>query len=143
MEEEPWFFELLGEAEKEASAKGDSQAAIEGAINVRTMRDYVVSCSYNDLVLIICMLHDYVRALDKIKSEDLQYRSYYRKVFSDMEARLSKQIGYDYDKAAEKCRKKREKRGADNDVGENGLLLLMKKGRTGKNFNSEEGRETE
>ena len=106
--------------------------AIEGAINVRSMSDYVVSCSYNDLVLIICMLHDYVRAMDKIRVGDMMYQSYYRKVFSDMEARLSKQIEYDYDKAAEKCRKKREKRGVNSDIGEDGLLLLMKKGRTGK-----------
>ena len=129
MEEEPWFFfKLLDEAQKEEAAKGEKQVLIEGAINVRSMSDYVVSCSYTDVTLLICMLHDYIKALDEIRTGDIQYQGYYRRVFTDMAERLSKQIEYDYDEAVKKCRKRQEKRGQSGDVGEEGLLLLMKRG---------------
>ena len=42
------------------------------------MCDYVVSCSYYDVVLIICMLHDYINMLDEIKADDVFYQAYYR-----------------------------------------------------------------
>lgn len=92
------------------------------------MCDYAVSCSYGDIVLIICMLHDYVKMLDEVMGDNVEYQAYYRKKFLDMAERLSGQIEYDYDKAVEKCRKKRLKETRGNDIGEDGLSQLIKRG---------------
>ena len=63
------------------SKEEEKQVMIEKAINLRLMCDYVVSCSYGDIVLIICMLHDYVNMLDEIKADDIGYQAYYRGIF--------------------------------------------------------------
>ncbi len=106
--------------------KNEKQVMIEKAINLRLMCDYVVSCSYGDIVLIIYMLREYIRMLDEIKADSLWYQSYYREKFVKMADRLAEQIGYDYDKAMEKCRKKRQ-RDDNSDVGEDGLTQLVRK----------------
>ena len=88
-----WFlFQFLHEVEKEMSREEEKQVMIEKAINLRLMCDYVVSCSYYDVVLIICMLYDYIRTLDEISSEDIQYQMYYRERFMKIANRLSQQI---------------------------------------------------
>ena len=47
-----WFlFQFLHEVEKEMSREEEKQVMIEKAINLRLMCDYVVSCSYYDVVL--------------------------------------------------------------------------------------------
>lgn len=84
------------------SQEEEKQVMIEGAINIRLMCDYVVSCSYYDVVLIISMLHDYVNMLDEIKADDIMYHAYYRSVFMKMADRLAVQIEYDYEKQLEK-----------------------------------------
>ncbi len=101
-------WELFREVEKEMSREEKKQVMIEKAINLKLMCDYVVSCSYGDIVLIICMIRDYVRNLDR-ERDDIQWEAYYRGRFMDMADRLSRQIEYDYDAAVEKCRKKLEK----------------------------------
>lgn len=127
------LLDFLHEVDKGVSTKEKSkQVMIEKAVNLRLMCDYVVSCSYGDIVLIICMLHDYVKTLDEIKGDDIQYRAYYRGVFMRMADRLAEQIEYDYDKAVEKCRKKQLKEEKDSDIGEDGLSQLAKKGRRSK-----------
>ena len=129
MEDEPWFFELLSEAEKEASAKGDIQVTIEGAVNVHSMSDYVVSCSYGDIVLIICMLHDYVKMLDEMRAENINYQAYYRGKYLKMADRLAEQIGYDYEKKLEECLRKNYAEETDSDIGGDAVELSMKYGR--------------
>ena len=121
-----FFLWFLQEVEKEMAGKNEKQVMIEKAINLQLMCDYVVSCSYGDIVLIICMLHDYIRMLDDIKEDDIWYQSYYRDKLAKMADRLAEQIGYDYDKAMEKCRKKRQ-RDDNSDVGEDGLTQLVRK----------------
>ncbi|MEZ3494386.1 MAG: hypothetical protein K1W38_19400 [Lachnospiraceae bacterium] len=69
------MFPILQEVEKDISEEAKKQVMIENAINIRLLCDYVVSCSYEDIVLIICMLHDYVKMLDEIRS-DVAYRVY-------------------------------------------------------------------
>ena len=102
-----WFlFNFLHEVEKEMSREEEKQVMIEKAINLRLMCDYVVSCSYYDVVLIICMLHDYINMLDEIKADDVFYQAYYRGVFTKMADRLAEQIEYDYEKQLEMCKKK-------------------------------------
>lgn len=105
--------------------ENEKQVMIEKAINLRLMCDYVVSCSYGDIVLIICMLHDYVKMLDEIKADDIQYQAYYRNVFMKMAGRLAEQIEYDYEKQLEKCRKKQQKREDNRDIGEDGLTQFV------------------
>ena len=125
-----WFlFQFLHEVEKEMSREEEKQVMIEKAINLRLMCDYVVSCSYYDIVLIICMLHDYIRTLDEISSEDIQYQVYYRERFMKIANRLSQQIGYDYNEALEKCKKKLTKKEQLDDVGEEALTLSNRRSR--------------
>ncbi len=131
-QEQLWFFfQFLQEIEKEMSKEEKKQVMIEKAINLKLMCDYVVSCSYGDIVLIICMLHDYVKMLDELRS-DIQWKVYYREKFIKMADRLSEQIGYDYDAALEKCKKKLGQEEKSSDIGEDGLALTMKYGRKRK-----------
>lgn len=123
-----FFFQLLEDVEKDVSPKHEKQVMIERAINLKLMCDYVVSCSYLDVVLIICMLHDYVNMLDEIRKDDIQYEVYYREKFLKMANRLAEQIGYDYDQAVEKCRKKQSKKEPESDIGEEAFALMVKRG---------------
>ena len=127
-----FLFFFLDEVEKELTKEQEKKVMIEKAINLRLMCDYVVSCSHGDIVLIICMLHDYIKMLDELKGDgDIAWMSYYRKKFQNMADRLADQIEYDYDAALEKCKKKWEKQEKENDIGEEALVLAMKRG-TGK-----------
>ncbi len=122
-----WFlFQFLHEVERKMSKEEEKQVMIEKAINLRLMCDYVVSCSYGDVVLIICMLHDYVKMLDEIKKDEIQYQAYYRGKFMKMAARLAEQIDYDYEKQMEKCLKKSGMKERDGDVGEDAMALAIK-----------------
>ena len=122
-----FLFNFLREIEKSMSKEEMKQVMIENAINLKLLCDYVVSCSYGDIVLIICMLHDYVKMLDEIR-DDIQWKVYYRKKFIAMADRLAMQIDYDYDAAVEKCRKKQEKEDRYSDVGEDAMTLAVKHG---------------
>lgn len=122
-----FFFQMLQEIEEGMSKEKEKQVMIEKAINLRLMCDYVVSCSYGDVVLIICMLRDYVKMLDEIR-DDILWKIYYREKFIKMADRLSEQIGYDYDAAVEKCRKKQEKLEKSSDIGEDAMALAVKYG---------------
>ena len=123
-----FIFFFLDEVEKSITPKElEKQVVIEKAMNLKLYCEYAVSCSYGDIVLIICMLHDYVKMLDKIKGEDIQWKAYYRKKFMDMADRLASQIEYDYDAAIEKCQKKWQKKEKENDIGEDALVLALKK----------------
>lgn len=124
-----WFlFQLLHETERKLSKEEEKQVMIEKAINLRLMCDYAVSCSYLDVVLIICMLHDYVKTLDELRADDIQYQAYYRKKFMDMADRLAEQIEYDYEKQLEKCQKKIMKKESNSDIGEDSFVLAVKRG---------------
>lgn len=123
-----YFFSFLDEVEKSIEPEQDKQVMIEKAINLKLMCDYVVSCSYGDVVLIICMLHDYVKMLDEARDDDVQYQAYYRAKFLKMANRLAEQIGYDYDLAVEKCKKKQLKQETNSDIGEEAMALTTKRG---------------
>ena len=120
------MFPILQEVEKDISEEAKKQVMIENAINIRLLCDYVVSCSYEDIVLIICMLHDYVKMLDEIRS-DVAYRVYYRENFLNMANRLEEQIEYDYEKQMEKCLKKMKTKENDSDIGEEALTLTVRR----------------
>ena len=123
-----FIFFFLDEVEKSLTPKErEKQVMIEKAMNLKLYCEYAVSCSYGDIVLIICMLHDYVKMLDEIKGEDIQWKAYYRKKLSDMADRLAGQIEYDYNAALEKCQKKGQKSEKASDIGEDALVLALKK----------------
>lgn len=132
-----FFFQFLQEIEKELSKEEEKQVMIEKAINLKLMCDYVVSCSYGDIVLIICMLRDYVKMLDEVRS-DIQWEFYYRKKFIKMADRLSEQIEYDYDAALEKCRRKLGQKESSSGVGEEALALAVKHSKGKKKRNEKE-----
>ncbi len=123
-----WFlFQFLHEEKKRMSKEEEKQVMIEKAINLRLMCDYVVSCSYGDLVLIICMLHDYVKMLDELRADDILYQAYYRKRFMGMADHFADQIEYDYDAQLEKCRKKMDAEEKEDDIGEESAVLAVKR----------------
>jgi len=122
-----WFlFQFLHDVEEEMSKEEQKQVMIEKAINLKLMCDYVVSCSYLDIVLIICMLRDYVQMVDEIRANDIQWSAYYRDKFLKMADRLSEQIEYDYDAAKERCLTKQQKEVDAGDIGEDALALAVK-----------------
>lgn len=133
-----YFFSFLNEVEKSIEPEQDKKVMIEKAINLKLMCDYVVSCSYGDVVLIICMLHDYVKMLDEARGDDIQYQAYYRVKFLKMADRLAEQIGYDYDLALKKCKKKQLKQTLDSDIGEEAMALTVKRGMTKSKENNKE-----
>ncbi len=125
-----WFlFQFLHKVEKHMSREEEKKVMIEKAINLRLMCDYVVSCSYGDLVLIICMLHDYVKMLDEMRAENINYQAYYRGKYLKMADRLAEQIGYDYEKKLEECLRKKYAEETDSDIGGDAVELSMKYGR--------------
>ena len=133
-------FQLLHDVEKEMSKEERKQVMIENAINLKTMCDYVVSCSYLDIVLIICMLRDYIQLIDERRADDIQWSAYYRGKFLNMANRLSRQIEYDYDAAKERCLKKQQKKENAGDIGEDAMTLAVKYGK-GKKKKEKESRD--
>ena len=128
-----WFlFQFLHEVEESISPEAEKQVLIEKAINLRLLCDYVVSCSYGDVVLLICMLHDYVKRLDELRADDIVYQAYYREKFMKMADSLAEQINYDYDKAVERCMKKQQKKESSSDIGGDAMALALKYGTKGK-----------
>lgn len=110
---------LLSEAPQE-------QVPVEGIVNLNTMpiSDYKVRLCYGDLKLIVAMIEDYIRSLDVIKKDDIQWNAYYRKKFKAISARIQEQIEYDYDKAMLKCQKHKED---SSDIGEEAFALAIKR----------------
>ncbi len=126
-----FLFNFLKAEEKKLSKEEQKQVMIEKVINLKLMCDYAVSCSYGDLILIICMLRDYVKLLDEHKGGDITYQAYYRKRFLHIADKFSEQVGYDYDAAIEKCIKKMAKEDK-SDVGEDAMALADKYSGQGK-----------
>ena len=141
-----FFFE---EADSIPEEQAQEPVRIDGAYNLksRPISKYEVTMPYGDLILIIGMLRDYIRIGDEAWKDDINWEVYYRKRFRKMADRLSDQLGYDYDKAVEKCRKKQEKE-SKSDIGEDAMALAVKYGaRKGKaedkNGDSDTGRDQE
>lgn len=139
-EQRLWFlFQFLHEVEEEMSKEEQKRVMIEKAINLKLMCDYVVSCSYLDIVLMICMLRDYVQMVDEIRADDIQWSAYYRDKFLKMADQLSEQIEYDYDAAKEKCLAKHHKEVGTGDIGEDAMTLAVKYGKGKKQKEKESG----
>ena len=115
------FFDAIKDTEGQAHKRAD----ITGVINLKThpISYHDVSLAYGDLVLIVAMLRDYVRTLDELRGDDIQYQTYYRNKFMRIAQRIEEQTGYSYDAAVKKCNKKEK----DSDIGEDAMLLMLKK----------------
>lgn len=101
--------------------------AVNGSCKIRTC--------YGDICKIVNTLRDYSRLLLKACEEwDLQ--GYYRAIYELHAEKLEKismkfqaGIGYDYDKAVEKCRKKQGKQSRNDDVGGEAMMMAYLKAR--------------
>ena len=63
------LFDYLTEVEA-----NDREVNINGVINPKvSMEELEVRLSYGDLVLIVSMIRDYVKGLDNLKQEDIQW----------------------------------------------------------------------
>ena len=115
-----FLFSFLDEVEKEIADDAEKQVWIEKCINIKTLSDFTVSCSYGDMVLIICVLKDYLKL---IANKEGPTWDYYRDKFSKMAYRLSGQIGYNYEKAYERCQKKMNGKNSNDDIGEDAMAF--------------------
>ena len=120
--------ELLDEAEQDVIEKGNVPVEIEHCINIKRFCDYKVSCSYTDIVYVICILKDYLKLMDERKKDGYIW-DYYRDRFTKLADRLAEQIEYDYDKQKARCMKKMGKKERDDDVGEDAMALAVKRGK--------------
>lgn len=116
--------DLLREAEQSIKDDANKEVEVEHCINIKKMCDYKVSCSYGDIVFIICVLKDY---LNLIKDKEGMLWNYYRKEFAKLADKLSVQIEYDYEKQMKKCRKKMNQKTSEDDIGEEAMALAVKR----------------
>lgn len=108
-------------------SQGEEEVKVNGALNVHSkpkVTEFEVTLSTGDLTLIVAMIEDYIRGLDVIKADDIQWDVYYRKKFRRMSEHIQEQIDYDYDKALAKCQKKAAK---EDDIGEEAMSLMIKR----------------
>jgi len=87
-----------------------------------------------DIYKIVNMLYDYARLLELgIEQWDLQgfHKATYE-IHAEKCRKIAKKysdaIGYDYEKAVEKCRKKASRPKREDDIGEDALVLAQRKG---------------
>ena len=128
---------ILTEAESGIQKEADKQVKVEHCINIKTLCDYEVSCSYGDMVFVICILKDYLKL---IAEKEGHIWDYYRSRFARLADKLSAQIGYDYEKQLEKCRKKLDTKERQDDVGEDAITLAVKRSGRGKRKEEENGK---
>ena len=114
----------------------DALVSFDRIINLKTspISYHDVKVTYGDLVLVIAMLHDYVKGFDILKEigqlpiNEVQYDYHYRKKFLDIADKISEDIGYDYEAKFKKCLKKAMKEDK-SDVGGEALSLAFKRDR--------------
>lgn len=135
-----FLFMFLDDVEQDISGEAEKSVWIEKCINIKELCDYTVTCSYGDMVLIICMLHDYLKIL--AEKEGVEW-DYYKQRFEKAALRLSAQIGYDYEEAVKKCRKKMEKQESNSDIGEDAMVLATKYGKRGEKKSADENKKSD
>lgn len=93
-----------------------------------------IKTCYGDICKIVNALRDYARML-RMTCDEWGLRGFHRATYechADALERISKKfqagIGYDYDAAVEKCRRKAEKKRPENDIGEDAMVLAVRKG---------------
>ena len=117
---------LLDSADEDIKEDADKKVEVEHCINIKKSCDFKVSCSYRDIVFVICILKEYLKLIEEREGFTWEY---YREQFSKLANRLSEQIEYDYDVQMEKCLKKMGKKERNDDVGEDAMALAVKRGK--------------
>lgn len=91
-----------------------------------------------DLYVTVNALYDYANILERAAS-DQKLSRYEQELFlihasrcRKIARKFSQQMGYDYEKALERCQKRRAKENASNDTGMDGLEALVQKQRREK-----------
>lgn len=93
-----------------------------------------VHASYGDIIIIINVMADYAGLLDdyrmmypkKLNAFQAATYEYQANRCRKIQKSLEQQMGYDRDKAFEKCQRRRARQ-SDDDVGEEALVLLARK----------------
>lgn len=87
---------------------------------------------YGDIYKTVNALRDYVRLLESV-CDQWELTGFHRATYEYHAEKLRKiadklqaGIGYDYDKAVERCKKKRAKKSHSSNVGEDALLLTVR-----------------
>ena len=87
---------------------------------------------YGDIYKTVNALRDYVRLLESV-CDQWELTGFHRATYEYHAEKLRKiadklqaGIGYDYDKAVERCKKKQARKSHSNDVGEDALLLTVR-----------------
>lgn len=118
--------DILKDAEQSIKYDANKEVEVEHCINIKKLCDYKVSCSYGDIVFIICILKDYLKLIEE--KEGMMW-DYYKDKFSKLANKLSTQIEYDYEKQLEKCKKKMGTKTSDDDIGGEAMALAIKRGK--------------
>lgn len=113
--------------DEEVKDISDRRVKVEHCINIKKLSDYTVSCSYGDMVFIICILKDYLKITAEKEGSIWEY---YRERFAKLADKLARQINYDYEKQLEKCRKKMNAKESKSDIGGDAMALAVNKGRS-------------
>lgn len=116
--------DILKDADQTIKDEADKEVEIKHCINIKKICDYEVSCSYRDIVFIICILKDYLKLIQD--KEGIMW-DYYKDKFSKLADKLSVQIEYDYEKQMEKCKKKMGTKTSDDDIGGEAVALTVKR----------------
>ena len=93
---------------------------------------HTIKVAYGDIVKIVNALRDYSRLLEMV-CDDWGLTGYHRAAYEyhaeknrNIAVKLQAAIGYDYDAAMEKCRKRKGKQARDDGVGGDALALACK-----------------
>ncbi len=129
------LFEPITESIEIAEIYGMETGGLLQYFDLKDWRDKTIPTCAGDITVIINALEDYARMLDSVIME-WNLEGYHAVLYELHAARCrkisekyQKATGYDYNKAIDKCRKRREKQG--DDVGEEALSLMAKYGRNG------------
>lgn len=94
---------------------------------------HTVKVAYGDIVKIVNALRDYSRLLEMV-CDEWRLEGFHRATYEyqagknrEIADALQAGIGYDYDAAMAKCRKNKGKKKHDDGVGEDALVLALKK----------------
>lgn len=95
-------------------------------------RHHLLTTCYGDIYKTVNALRDYIRLLESV-CDQWELTGFHRATYEYHAEKLRKiadklqaGIGYDYDKAVERCKKKRARKSHSNDVGEDALLLTVR-----------------
>ncbi len=129
---------LFDYLQQEPLVEDESQVDIEGALNVKKMpiSEYKVRMAYGDLTLIIAVLHDEEKLIEKELGEGKHLPGYpqalweyYKDKFKVLADKISEQIEYDYYAQKAKCEKKATQKQSSSDIGGDAMELAFKYGK--------------